>query len=129
MKSYSGTPRSFGLLVGGAFCVLAALLFWRQHVTASIALGTTGAVLLLTGLAYPALLERPSALWWRFSHALAAVNARILLTVLFFVALVPMAIVWRLIGKDPLSRSRRDYRGWAPYPSRYRDHRHYERMY
>ena len=35
----------------------------------------------------------------------------------------------RLIGKDPLARRRRSWRGWLPYPDRYRDPRHFERMF
>ena len=43
--------------------------------------------------------------------------------------LVPLSIVWKLIGKDPLTRSRRSWPGWSPYPARYRDRQHYNRMY
>ena len=42
---------------------------------------------------------------------------------------VPLSIIWRLTGKDPLSRKRADWPGWTPYPVRYRDRKHYERMY
>jgi hypothetical protein len=48
---------------------------------------------------------------------------------LFAIVLVPLSLVWKLIGKDPLTRSRRTWPGWSPYPARYRDRQHYERMY
>jgi hypothetical protein len=51
------------------------------------------------------------------------------LTVLFAVVLVPVAFLWRLIGKDPLSRRQSQWPGWSPYPPRYRDTKHYSRMY
>lgn len=130
MKREPGSPRSFGLSVGGALCVGAAILVWR-HVSGGIAATVEGFGLLLVILAltFPFVLTRPSALWWRFSRALAAVNSRILLTVLFFVALVPMSVLWRLVGKDPLVRRRSAWPGWTPYPLRYRNRMHYQRMY
>jgi hypothetical protein len=57
------------------------------------------------------------------------VNARILLTALYFVAFVPTSVVWRVVGKDPLNRRRSPSVGWTPYPRRYRDRMHYRRMY
>jgi len=35
----------------------------------------------------------------------------------------------RVIGKDPLTRRRTQWPGWSPYPARYRDPKHYSRMY
>jgi hypothetical protein len=111
-------------------CVLAALFVWR-HVSnrVSIPLEAIGVSLVLCALTYPAVLLKPSVIWWRVSHAIAAVNARILLVVLFFVALLPTSLVWRLVGKDPLNRRRGRWAGWTPYPARYRDRLHYQRMY
>jgi hypothetical protein len=88
-----------------------------------------GAVLLFLGLVYPPLLKYPSAAWWRFAQVLGYVNARVLLTVLFAVVLVPLSLIWRLTGKDPLARRRSAWRGWSAYPARYRDKQHYSRMY
>jgi hypothetical protein len=49
--------------------------------------------------------------------------------VLFWIALVPLSIVWRLSGTDPLERRREKWRGWSPYPARYRNRKHYQKMY
>lgn len=121
--------RSFGLSVGAFLCLLAMVLLWRGRVTRAEVLGAIGAGLVVFGAVRPALLRWPSALWWRFARALGYVNARVLLTVLFVVVLVPLSLIWRLTGKDPLARRRTIWPGWSPYPSRYRDARHYLRMY
>jgi hypothetical protein len=121
--------RSFGLSVGGVLCVLAALLFWRHRPLRGEVLGAVGAVLVTLGAVAPGLLRWPSAAWWRFAGALGYINARLLLTVLFLVVLVPVGLIWRIMGKDPLARRRAAWQGWSPYPRRYRDHRHFERMY
>jgi hypothetical protein len=96
---------------------------------AGVALGISGAALVVLGLLLPRSLAWPSRLWWRLVHILGYVNARVILTVLFAVLLVPLGLVWRMTGKDPLSRRRGASPGWSPYPARYRDPKHYSRMY
>lgn len=121
--------RSFGLSVGGVLLLLAAYLFWRGRVLPAEVAAGTGAVLVVLGLVKPALLEWPSAVWWKFALVLGYINARVILTVIFFVVLTPIALLWRLLGRDPLARRRSAWQGWTSYPKRYRDPRHYERMY
>ena len=128
-KGPRNPERSFGISVGPVLCAIALLLLWRGRVGRAEVLGAIGAVLLVCGLVHPPLLKYPSAAWWRFAQILGYVNARILLTVLFGIVLVPLSIVWRLLGKDPLGRRRSAWVGWTPYPERYRDKRHYSRMY
>jgi saxitoxin biosynthesis operon SxtJ-like protein len=128
-KGPKNPERSFGLSVGLVLCGIAGLLLWRHRVGRAEVIGGIGALLAGCGLIRPALLRWPSAVWWRFSKALGYVNARVLLTVVFVVLLTPVSIVWRLIGKDPLARKRRPGTGWSPYPERYRDRKHYQRMF
>jgi len=121
--------RSFGLSVGSVVCAIAAVVAWRGRLVRAEVLAAIGVLLIVFGIAAPALLKWPSWLWWRFARALGYVNARVLLTVLFAVAVVPLGIVWKLIGKDPLARRRDTRRGWARHPPRYHDSKHYERMF
>jgi hypothetical protein len=121
--------RSFGISVGLVLTLIAAILWWRGRVGRAEILGVVGLFLLVCGLVYSPLLKWPSAVWWRFALALGYVNARILLTVLFFVTLVPLSFLWRLTGKDPLQRRRDRFRGWTPVPVRYRNRKHYEQMF
>jgi hypothetical protein len=128
-KPAKNHERSFGISVGSALCAVGAGQLWRGSVGRAEATGTIGLALVLCGVAYPAILKRPSALWWRSSSALGAINARILLTLIFFLVLLPLSMVWRLVGNDPLARHRKRWTGWAPFPVRYRDRKHYLRMY
>lgn len=121
--------RSFGVTVGSVLVALAAFLLWRGRTAAAGILGSAGLVLLILGFTRPALLAWPSAIWWRFSLALGYVNARVLLTAMFVLVLVPVSMVWRLTGHDPLTRRRSAWPGWSPHPARYRDRAHYSRMY
>jgi saxitoxin biosynthesis operon SxtJ-like protein len=128
-KGPKNPERSFGVSVGAVLLVIAAALWWRGRVGRAEVLGGIGAVLLLFGAVRPQLLKWPSAAWWRFAGVLAYVNARILLTLLFSLLLVPLSLVWRVLGKDPLARRREKFQGWTPYPERYRDRTHFERMF
>jgi Saxitoxin biosynthesis operon protein SxtJ len=128
-KGPANPERSFGLSVGIVLCVIAALLWWRGRVTRAEVVGGIGAFLVLAALVHAPLLKHPSAAWWRFSRVLGHFNARVLLTILFGAVLVPLSMLWRLTGKDPLTRRRARWPGWTPYPARYRDRKHYERMF
>lgn len=128
-KGPANPERSFGVSVGAVLLVIAALLAWRGRVGRAEVLGAIGAVLLVAGLVYPPALRVPSAWWWRFSRALGHINARVLLTLLFSLVLTPLSFVWRLTGKDPLTRRRDRWPGWSTYPARYKDRQHYTRMY
>ena len=129
MAKPKNPERSFGVSVGGVLLLIAAILLWRHRITRAEVLGGIGAVLLVLGLVAPALLKWPSKLWWRFSHALGYVNARILLTLLFSLILVPLSLIWKALGKDPLARRREQFAGWTPYPARYADRKHFERLF
>jgi Saxitoxin biosynthesis operon protein SxtJ len=124
-----GTERSFGLSVGGVLSVIAALLWWRGRLVRAEVVGAIGAALIVLGAAAPALLTRPRVWWWRGARVVGDFNARVLLTLMFVVVFVPLGLVWRLLGKDPLALRRRANRGWTAYPARYRDRQHYSRMY
>ena len=128
-KGPANPERSFGVSVGLVLCAIAAALWWRGRIGRAEVLGGIGTCLLVAGLVHAPLLKYPSAAWWKLSRALGYVNARVLLTILFAVVLVPISVIWRLTGKDPLARRRDKWTGWSPYPVRYRDRQHYRRMY
>lgn len=121
--------RSFGVSIGPVLMVIAAVLAWRGRTSSGIALGAFGAVLLVCGLTRPSLLKRPSDLWWRLAHVLGWFNSRVLLVAIYVLLIVPIAFVWRLVGKDPLQLRRRGGSGWQACPARYRDPQHYRRMF
>ncbi|MDP1571546.1 MAG: SxtJ family membrane protein [Vicinamibacterales bacterium] len=128
-KGPANPERAFGLSVGAVLLLIAAFLWWRGYGVAVQVVGGIGAVLLVLGYLRPSLLKYPSAAWWAFALMLGHINARIILTLIFVLVLTPIGLLWRLIGRDPLARRRRNWPGWSPYPPRYRDTDHYTRMY
>jgi hypothetical protein len=129
VDSGSARERSFGVSVGGALLLLSGALVWRGHPQRAEVAAVVALFLITAGLLRPTLLTSVADLWWRFAHALGFVNSRVLLTIFFFGVLVPVGFVWRLTGRDPLDRRRDRWRGWSPHPERYRDPKHYARMF
>jgi hypothetical protein len=121
--------RSFGISVGSVLLLVAAYMLWRQRLTAAAVAGGIGALLLILGLTAPTLLKWPSAVWWKLAMVLGYVNARVILTIAFLLVLTPIGVLWRVIGRDPMRRRRRNFEGWSAYPARYRDRNHFTRMY
>ena len=121
--------RSFGISVGPVLMLIAAFLAWRGRITTAEIMGGIGAVLLVLGLTKPILLKWPSAVWWKFAMVLGHINARVILTIAFLLVLTPIGLLWRLIGRDPMRRRKQNFEGWSAYPARYRDPKHFTRMY
>jgi hypothetical protein len=128
-KGPANPERSFGISVGTVLLLITAALAWKGRILTAEIMGPIGAILLVLGLTRPMLLKYPSAVWWKFALTLGWINARVILTIAFALLLTPMGLLWRVIGKDPLARRRRNWPGWSPYPERYQDRDHFTRMY
>jgi hypothetical protein len=63
----------------------------------------TGVVLCLLRLITP-LFQQIYGLWLAFSVILGYFVSRILLTIIFFIVITPMALIFRVLGKDPMER-------------------------
>jgi hypothetical protein len=121
--------RSFGISVGAVLLAVSAFLLWRGRITAAEINSGIGAVLVILGLTKPMLLKWPSAVWWKFALVLGYINARVILTIAFTLVFVPLGLLWRLIGRDPLATRRENFPGWAGHPARYRNRDHFLKMY
>jgi hypothetical protein len=105
----AGELRRFGLTVGGIFALLALISWWRGHVLPPSVMGALGVTLVGLGLAAPSALAPVEHYWMRGARVLGEVNARIILTVLFYVVIFPVGWVLRRF-RDPLDRSLADGR-------------------
>lgn len=90
--------REFGLTVGIAFGILAALLFWRGR-SNYIYLAVISAIFILTGLVVPRILKPVNKVWMTFAMALGWVMTRVILTVLFFAVFTPIGLIARFIAR------------------------------
>ena len=96
--------RSFGLIVGGIFAVIA---FWPAvfHAEdARIWAVIVSGLLVIPALLLPTILRPIYKLWMRIGLALAWVNTRVILSIGFYGMFTPIGFAMRLFGKDPLHR-------------------------
>jgi hypothetical protein len=127
--SVRGRERSFGLSVGTVSLLIAVALAWRGSVRRAEIVGAIGLVLVTLGWLRPIWLKIPSDVWWAVAAVIGWINARVLLSLVFFLVLTPLGVIRGLSGRDPMSRGRTSFKGWTAYPDRYRSNKHFERMY
>ena len=95
-----GSERSFGLVFAAFFAVMAALRAWSGREWEWL---TAAAVLMVVlALTVPAVLAPFNRLWYRFGMLLSRIFQPIVLGLLFFVTVTPIALIMRSTGKDPL---------------------------
>ena len=100
--------RRFGLLVGGAFLVLGAIVRWRGHPTAAAVLWTLGGVLVAGGLVAPASLGPVYRGWMKLALLLSKVTTPIFMGLVYFGLFAPLGALRRLFGRNALVRPRGD---------------------
>lgn len=98
-----GSDRSFGLVFAGAFGVVAMLPLVHGQAVRLWAL-PVGALFLGIALIRPALLAPLNRLWFRFGLALGRVMTPIMMGLVFVVAVIPTALLMKLLRKDPMQR-------------------------
>ncbi len=104
------------LAVLALVCLAAGLYFDVK------ALSAAALALLVIGLFLKRLSMRIAELWLRFAGVIGAFNSRVILTIIFYVVLTPLAFVYRLFHGDFMNLRRHDDPGKS-YWSR-RDHRY-----
>jgi hypothetical protein len=97
------SERSFAIVFAVVFLVVAAIRGWRGHADAPYWL-VPAAVMLLLGYLWVAPLRPLNRLWWRFGLLLHRLISPIIMALLFFGAVLPVGLLMRLLGKDPLRR-------------------------
>ena len=96
--------RRFGLQVGAAFLVLAALLLWREREIGAAILGGIGGLLMLAGLALPDRLGGVYAAWMGLARLLSKVTTPVFMGVVYFLVITPIGLLRRALGHQPLRR-------------------------
>ena len=100
----AASDRAFGCTVGTVLMMIGAAkgLISGAISPASSLFLAFGALLLLLGISAPSRLATLNRLWLRLGAAIAMVVNPVILAVLFFVVVTPMAFLMRLAGKRPL---------------------------
>jgi hypothetical protein len=104
--------RGFGLTIGVVLSLIGGLLLWRERPSYPYFF-FLGGTFVLCGLLVPIILKPLQKAWMAFSILLGWVMTRVILSVLFYLAITPLSLVMRLAGKDFLGIKRKAPRDGA----------------
>jgi hypothetical protein len=95
--------RKFGLTIGIVLILLGGLFYWRgkDFYTYFFILS---AFFVLTALALPVVLKPIYMAWMSLAIAIGWVMTRVILILLFYLVITPIALITRLLGKNFLDR-------------------------
>ncbi len=99
-----GSPRAFGIVFSVVFLAIALWPITNEgnvHLWSIIIAG----LFLVLALFVPNSLQPLNRMWFRFGLLLHKIVNPIVMGLLFFFTITPIAVIFRLIGKDPLSRN------------------------
>jgi Saxitoxin biosynthesis operon protein SxtJ len=95
------SDRIFGLVLGGAFVIVGVLPILHGNPPGLWAI-ILGSALLILASAVPGVLHRANVYWSKFGLLLNRIVNPVVMALLFFVVVTPIAFIFRILGNDPL---------------------------
>ena len=95
------SERKFGLTLGVIFALI-AIVKAVERSEWSFAWGALAAVLIGCALLWPRLLAGPNRLWLKLGLLLHRIVNPVIMALLFYGTILPVGLLMRLLGKDPL---------------------------
>ncbi|RPI03857.1 MAG: hypothetical protein EHM72_00230 [Calditrichaeota bacterium] len=124
--------RSFAWVMATALFLLAAGIYFFGDVRER-AFWFIGASLffLIFGVLFPTFLKPIYKVWMFLALTLGWLMSRVLLTVVFFLLFTPIALIFKVISKDPLNRKIEKYSSsyWINRTDFPKDNSSYEKLY
>lgn len=99
------SDRSFGFVFAAVFAIIAVWPLWHGQALRWWALAVAVGFALVA-VVVPKVLALPSRLWLKLGLLLGKIVAPIALGILFYVVFMPIGLLMRLLGKDPLKLKR-----------------------
>jgi len=97
--------RKFGFVFATGLVLIFGLFFpWVLEKPSPYWPWIVAAVFAGSALILPQILKPVFLLWMKIGHVLGWINTRIILGVVFFIIFAPVALLMRLFGKDPMHR-------------------------
>lgn len=97
--------RQFGFIMGGGLILFFGLLIpWIWDRGYPLWPWVAAGAFVTAGLVYPKILTPVFRGWLKIGHVLGWINTRIILGVVFFVIFFPVALILRVLRKDPMAR-------------------------
>jgi len=104
MRNESKDLRHFGEVLAFILIIFGAIQFLKHRILLSEWLAASGLIIICASLIKPLVLKPVYAVFLKVTHAIGWFNTRVILVVIYFVVITPIAVVIRIFGKDPLDR-------------------------
>ncbi len=95
------SDRKFGLTIGGILALIAVLKSLERSAWGPV-WAVPAVTLIGCALVRPSLLSALNAIWLKFGLVLHRIVSPMIMAVLFYGTIVPIGLLMRLLGKDPL---------------------------
>ena len=99
----AGSERAFGIVFAVVFTIIGAWPLLNDAPVRLWALGIAGGFL-AAALIAPKILNPLNQVWFRFGMLLHKIVNPLVMGLLFFITVTPIAVIMRMMGKDPLNR-------------------------
>lgn len=96
--------KKFGLTVGTVFSAIGLFIWLYHHSNVGIYITVFGALLIILGAAYSKILKPIYKLWMSAALVMGFFMSRLILTILFYVIVTPIAFLAKIFGKDFLDQ-------------------------
>jgi hypothetical protein len=97
--------REFGFVTGSIVAILFGLFVpWLFNKEYPLWPWYIFAILALVAVVLPAALKPVYNVWMRFGMVMGWINTRLILGVVFYIMFTPVAMILKILGKDPMHR-------------------------
>jgi hypothetical protein len=121
--------RSFGLIVGGCFAIIAFAPRILRGENPRVWALVPAVLLVATALILPLALRSFHGFWMTIGEGLGWLNTKILLTLLYYFMIVPIGMILRVSGSDPMKRKLEQNAQTYRIPRKKREPAHMQRQY
>ena len=123
--------RQFGLLMAAVFSFFVAVFIYKKWVITAEVLGVLILFFLVMGLTAPMRLLPVHRKWMRFAEVVGNFNAKVILSLAYFLVFTPTRIISSAFREDPLKRKfekdKKSY--WLDSEPRDSDPKRYEKQF
>jgi hypothetical protein len=116
------------LLIG--FGLLGGILFWKGKRAEAHGVWILGFSMGLLSLVMRTVAKRLYRLWMTWAYGMGIITSHIVMTIVFFLVITPVALVFRLMGKDTLRLKKQSDSStyWLDHP-KITDRSYYQRLF
>lgn len=108
--------RVFAVTMAGGFLFVAAIAYWREAQTVAYVAVVLAAVSLLAGVLVPGRLDPTRRGWMKLGELLGRITTPILIAIVYFAVVTPIALVRKLVGARRQATSGSSWHRRLPLP-------------